>query len=167
MPTASSQGGPGDVARGHGIESFQLRARQAEDGREDPQAVPSQGPQGHAGVLDQERAQGDGLRKRHAGAHREVRPCEERPHRHHRHKLPRRRMAVDRRDLGHRTYYPVRPGYASTILKFQGAGLNHVTVYLDAPGVPGAAYTAASRVKTGKDVLFGGALTREHFTPAR
>ena len=61
----------------------------------------------------------------------------------------------------------MRPGYASTILKFQGAELDHVTVYLDAPGVPGAAYTAASRVKTGKDVLFGGALTREHFTPAR
>ena len=70
-------------------------------------------------------------------------------------------------NLGYRTYYPVRPGYASTILKFQGAELDHVTVYLDAPGVPGAAYTAASRVKTGKDVLFGGALTREHFTPAR
>ena len=70
-------------------------------------------------------------------------------------------------DIGHRVYYPVRPGYASTILKFQGAELEHVTAYLDAPGVPGAAYTAASRVKRGQDVLFGGRLTAEHFKPAR
>ena len=29
------------------------------------------------------------------------------------------------------TFLPVRPGYADTIIKFQGAELPHVTVYLD------------------------------------
>ena len=67
-------------------------------------------------------------------------------------------------ELGHKTYYPVRPGYASTVLKFQGAELEHVTAYLD---VPGAAYTAASRSQKGSDILFGGKLTAEHFKPAR
>ena len=70
-------------------------------------------------------------------------------------------------DLGNAVYYPVRPGYASTILKFQGAELPHVTVYLDAPGAPGAACTAISRVAYGKDFLLGGRLTADHFTPAR
>ena len=66
-----------------------------------------------------------------------------------------------------RAYYPVRPGYASTILKFQGWEGKHVTAYLDAKGVPGAAYTAASRVRRGRDVLFAarGRLTRQHFKP--
>ena len=34
-------------------------------------------------------------------------------------------------DLGNMVYYPVRGGYASTILKFQGAELSHVTLFLD------------------------------------
>ena len=68
---------------------------------------------------------------------------------------------------GGRAFYPVRPGYASTVNKFQGAELEHVTLYLDCPGVPGAAYTAMSRVKRGRDCLIGGAVTRHHFTPAR
>ena len=63
------------------------------------------------------------------------------------------------------TFLPVRPGYADTIVKFQGAELPHVTVYLDKPGIPGAAYTALSRVSYGKDVLLGGVLTAEHFQP--
>ena len=63
--------------------------------------------------------------------------------------------------------YPVRPGYASTIMKFQGAELDHITVWLDAVGVPGAAYTAASRVRRGSDILFGGDLKAEHFKPAK
>lgn len=70
-------------------------------------------------------------------------------------------------DLGGLTYYPVRAGYASTILKFQGAELPHVTAYLDAPGIPGAAYTAMSRVKYGRDCLLAGVLYPEHFTPAK
>ena len=57
------------------------------------------------------------------------------------------------------TFLPVRPGYADTIVKFQGAELPHVTVYLDKPAIPGAAYTALSRVSYGKDVLLGGVLT--------
>ena len=70
-------------------------------------------------------------------------------------------------DRGGLAYYPVRPGYASTILKFQGAELPHVVVYLDAPKVPAAAYTAISRVGYYKDFLLAGILTADHFTPAR
>ena len=33
--------------------------------------------------------------------------------------------------LGNLTYYPISPGYASTVMKFQGAELDHVTLYLD------------------------------------
>ncbi|CAJ1414910.1 unnamed protein product, partial [Effrenium voratum] len=40
------------------------------------------------------------------------------------------------------SFYPIRPGYCSTIQKLQGAELKHISVYLDARGVPGAAYTA-------------------------
>ena len=68
---------------------------------------------------------------------------------------------------GNLTYYPIRPGYASTVLKFQGAELDHVTVYLDAKKVPGAAYTALSRVSRMDDFLLGGKLEELHFTPAR
>ena len=41
------------------------------------------------------------------------------------------------KELANRSYYPIRPGYCSTIVKYQGAELEHVTVYLDTPGVPG------------------------------
>ena len=68
-------------------------------------------------------------------------------------------------DLGNLTYYPLKAGYADTIVKFQGAELTHVTAYLDCPGVPGAAYTALSRVSYGKDILIGGAVTAAHFQP--
>ena len=61
----------------------------------------------------------------------------------------------------------MRAGYASTILKFQGSQLKFVVVFLDAPKVPGAAYTAMSRVELGSHVQLAGALTPEHFTPAR
>ena len=64
------------------------------------------------------------------------------------------------------SYYPIRPGYCSTILKLQGAELDHISVYLDVPKVPGAAYTAISRVRTGKDFLIGGSVADAHFTPA-
>ena len=71
------------------------------------------------------------------------------------------------RELGQRTYYPLRAGYASTILKFAGSQLDHCVVFLDAPNVPGAAYTAMSRVELGANVQLAGALTPQHFTPAR
>ena len=72
-------------------------------------------------------------------------------------------------DKGNMTYYPMRPGYASTVLKFQGAELEHVTLFLDARHVPGAAYTAMSRVAYGDCCLIGGRerLEKDHFTPAR
>ena len=70
-------------------------------------------------------------------------------------------------ERGGLVYYPVRPGYASTILKFRGAELPHVVVYLDAPRVPAAAYTAISRVGYYKDFLLAGILTEHHFTPAK
>ena len=69
------------------------------------------------------------------------------------------------KELGNRTYYPIRPGFASTILKFQGAELRHVTIYLDVPGIPGAAYTAISRVATARQWLIGGRVGPKHFTP--
>ena len=68
--------------------------------------------------------------------------------------------------MGNFVYYPMRAGYASTVLKFQGAELKHVTMFLDARGVPGAEYTGMSRVATHNDVLLAGLLTAEHFTPA-
>jgi hypothetical protein len=70
-------------------------------------------------------------------------------------------------DLGNMVYYPARAGYASTIIKFQGAELPHVTAFLDKPTIPGAAYTAMSRVGSGDRVLLAGLLTPDHFTPAR
>ena len=69
-------------------------------------------------------------------------------------------------DLGF-AYFPLRPGYASTIMKFQGAELPHVTVWLDKPHCPAAAYTAMSRVKRRVCCLLGGILNPNHFTPAR
>ena len=67
--------------------------------------------------------------------------------------------------LGGITYYPLKGGYSDTIIKFQGAELQHVTAFLDAPRVPGAAYTALSRVSFGKDFLSGGLVTAAHFQP--
>jgi ATP-dependent exoDNAse (exonuclease V) alpha subunit len=81
-----------------------------------------------------------------------------------------KRVAITRasnEDLGGITYYPVRPGYASTIMKFQGAELPHVVVYLDKSHVPAAAYTAMSRVRMQAHCLIGGFVTPDHFTPAR
>ena len=63
------------------------------------------------------------------------------------------------------TYYPLKPGYADTVMKLQGAELEHVTAFLDAEQVPGAAYTALSRVSHGTDFLIGGSVQAEHFQP--
>ena len=72
------------------------------------------------------------------------------------------------REPGLPAHYPIRPGYASTIAKYQGAELSHVTVYLDARNVPGAAYTALSRVQSGRQYRLAGRgrLDPDHFTPA-
>ena len=70
------------------------------------------------------------------------------------------------KDLGDISYHPLRPGYCSTIIKFQGAELEHVTVWLDKPGIGAAAYTALSRVKCMTDYLIGGNVNPNHFTPA-
>ena len=69
------------------------------------------------------------------------------------------------RELLMKAHYPIRAGYASTIMKFQGATLPHVTVFLDCPNVPGAAYTALSRVSLQENYVLGGYLTADHFTP--
>ena len=42
-------------------------------------------------------------------------------------------------NLGSATYYPLRAGYVTETLKYAGTELPHVTLYLDAPKVPGAA----------------------------
>ena len=71
------------------------------------------------------------------------------------------------RDLGGMVYYPTKFGYASTILKLQGTEQKKIAVYLDAPNVPGGAYTALSRVSLMQDFLIGGIVTANHFCPAR
>ena len=63
------------------------------------------------------------------------------------------------------SFFPVRLGYASTIYKLQGSELEHITIYLDVPGQPAAAYVALSRVKDNDSYLFGGQYTRNHFKP--
>ena len=70
-------------------------------------------------------------------------------------------------DLGGLVYYPLRLGHASSIIKFQGAELPHVTIYLDAKHVPAAAYTAMSRVRLGSQCLIGGWVEPTHFSPAK
>ena len=68
---------------------------------------------------------------------------------------------------GRVTYYPLKPGYADTVHKFQGAELPHVTFWPDRPGCPAAAYVALSRVKRDEDYLLGGCVAAEHFVPAK
>ena len=67
---------------------------------------------------------------------------------------------------GAKAYYPIRLGYATTIMKLQGSTLSHATIWLDAPRVKGAAYTGLSRVRTRSDYLLGGYLTPWRMTPA-
>jgi ATP-dependent exoDNAse (exonuclease V) alpha subunit len=69
-------------------------------------------------------------------------------------------------DHGKVVYFPIRLGYASTIHKAQGDEFKHITIWLDIPSFPAAAYTALSRVETGNDYLLGGIMTRKHFVPA-
>eukprot|EP00973_Karenia_brevis_P014889 2032802-Karenia_brevis.AAC.2 len=65
-----------------------------------------------------------------------------------------------------RWYYPIRPGYASTVLKFAGSELDRLIVYFDVPYVPAAAYTAMSRVRLQQHIKVGGWITPDHFRPA-
>ena len=65
------------------------------------------------------------------------------------------------------SYYPLRPGWASTVMKFQGSELDRLIYYCDTPRVPAAAYTALSRVRMMAHVLIGGNVQPDHFTPAR
>jgi hypothetical protein len=69
-------------------------------------------------------------------------------------------------DCGYVTAYPIRPGYASTIHKLQGAELEHITVWLDVKKAKAAGYVAISRVQYDADYLLGGRVTRKHFRPA-
>ena len=71
------------------------------------------------------------------------------------------------RELGGLVYYPIKPGYSSTILKLQGSEQSKIVAFLDAPNVPGAAYTALSRISYMADFLIGGIITADHFCPVR
>ena len=68
---------------------------------------------------------------------------------------------------GRVTCFPIRVGYASTVQKAQGSTLDHVTIWLDAPGCRAAAYVALSRVRTDDDYLIAGAVQPGHFAPAQ
>ncbi|CAK9101303.1 ATP-dependent DNA helicase PIF1 [Durusdinium trenchii] len=68
---------------------------------------------------------------------------------------------------GRVVYYPVRVGYAGTIHKYQGAELQHVTLWLDRKYSPAAGYVALSRVARDEDYLIGGIVTADHFIPAK
>ncbi len=69
-------------------------------------------------------------------------------------------------DCGSVTAYPMRPGYASTVHKLQGAELPHITIWLDIRDARAAGYVAMSRVSYDADYLLGGIVTRRHFRPA-
>ena len=64
-------------------------------------------------------------------------------------------------------HFPLRVGYASTLHKVQGATLPHVTIYLDMPNMPAAAYVALSRVQKDAHWRYVGNPGIHHFTPAR
>ena len=64
-------------------------------------------------------------------------------------------------------HFPLRLGYASTLHKVQGATLPHITVWLDVPNMPAAAYVALSRVEYDVNWRFVGNPGVHHFTPAR
>ena len=69
-------------------------------------------------------------------------------------------------ECGYVCAYPLRPGYAGTIHKLQGAELEHITVWLDRQNSKAAGYVALSRVQRDADYLLGGILKRKHFVPA-
>ena len=65
------------------------------------------------------------------------------------------------------THFPFRLGYASTLHKVQGATLADITIWLDIPNMPAAAYVALSRVEYDANWRFIGDPGVHHFTPAR
>jgi hypothetical protein len=69
-------------------------------------------------------------------------------------------------DEWHCTFFPLRIGYANTLLKMQGATLPHLTLYLDRPNVEAAGYVALSRVEYDANWRFVGDPGIHHFTPA-
>ena len=54
-------------------------------------------------------------------------------------------------DCGSVIAYPMRPGYASTVHKLQGAELPHITIWLDIRDARAAGYVAMSRVSYDAD----------------
>ena len=65
-------------------------------------------------------------------------------------------------------YYPIMPGYCSTIYKVQGKTLNHITIWFDNDIIsPGTGYTALSRVRKLKDISFLRRPKKLHFTPVK
>ena len=67
---------------------------------------------------------------------------------------------------GHVTYFPVRLRCACTVQQVQGSTLEHITLWLDAPGCRAAAYVALSRVEYDANYLIGGVVCPRHFVPA-
>ncbi|CAE7550517.1 unnamed protein product, partial [Symbiodinium sp. CCMP2592] len=64
-------------------------------------------------------------------------------------------------------HYPLRLGYASTLHKVQGTTLPHITLWLDVPNMPAAAYVALSRVEYDANWRYVGNPGIHHFSPAR
>jgi hypothetical protein len=64
------------------------------------------------------------------------------------------------------SYFPLRLGYATTLHKTQGVTVPHMTMWLDKPWWPAAAYVALSRVQHDCDWRFVGNMRSEHFVPA-
>ena len=63
-------------------------------------------------------------------------------------------------------YFPLRPGYSTTLHKIQGATVPHLTVWLDMQ-MEAAAYVALSRVQYDKNWRFLGFITPQHCRPSR
>ncbi|CAE7357076.1 pif1, partial [Symbiodinium sp. CCMP2592] len=68
---------------------------------------------------------------------------------------------------GRAVYFPIRTGYAGTIYKFQGAELEHVTLWLNRRWCRAAAYVALSRVARDENYLIGGIVNADHLIPAK
>ena len=64
------------------------------------------------------------------------------------------------------TYFPLRPGYSTTLHKIQGATVPHLTLWLDME-MEAAAYVALSRVQMDSHWRFLGFIRRGHCRPSR
>eukprot|EP00973_Karenia_brevis_P096324 12431484-Karenia_brevis.AAC.4 len=64
-------------------------------------------------------------------------------------------------------YFPLRLGYSTTLMKVQGATLDHMTFWYDVTRiVPAAIYVAISRVRHDADWKFFGKILNMHCRPA-